>query len=137
MIQLSREEKLQLMPSLNWDYLDAHEEMLEVIEGRLESSGAFNREKLFVRSLERLTWYSLIGLWGVEEVKKLYTPEVANRIWPKSLKGRYDFTIAILRGETLPSARWGDEHYKEMRYTFFSDRWYSVKQSVLPPSVFG
>jgi hypothetical protein len=53
MIAISHEEKLRLMGSLNWDYLDKPEDMLAVIEGRLESSGAFNREKLFIRSLER------------------------------------------------------------------------------------
>jgi hypothetical protein len=37
------------MRSLNWDYLETHEDMLAVIEGSLESSGAFTQDKLFVR----------------------------------------------------------------------------------------
>ena len=53
-MNLSHEEKLELMSNLNWDYLDTHEDMLLVIEGKKESSGAFTRDKLFVRSLERL-----------------------------------------------------------------------------------
>ncbi|MDR2718082.1 MAG: hypothetical protein LBB89_08470 [Treponema sp.] len=64
MLNLSHEEKLKLMGNLNWDYLDAHEDMLAVIEGRLESSGAFNREKLFVRSLERIPWHYVTALCG-------------------------------------------------------------------------
>ena len=86
MKELSYKEKLELMGSLNWDYLDKPEDMLAVIEGRLETSGAFNREKLFVRSLERLTWYSILGLWGLEAIKELYTPELAKRLWPKERK---------------------------------------------------
>ena len=35
MLDLSYKEKLELMGSLNWDYLDRHEDMLAVIEGRL------------------------------------------------------------------------------------------------------
>jgi hypothetical protein len=112
------------MHSLNWDYLDKPEDMLAVIEGSLASSGAFTREKLFVRSLERLSWYRIIGLWGVEEIKKLYTPELAGRIWPKDLRWRYDFALAILRREPVSVTRWGDEHYKQMRDTIFSNRWY-------------
>ena len=46
MLNLSREDKLKLMRNLNWDYLDTHEDMLSVIEGNMESSGAFNRDKL-------------------------------------------------------------------------------------------
>jgi hypothetical protein len=123
-ITLTRDEKLDLMGSLNWDYLDKPEDMLAVIEGQLDSSGAFNRDKLFVRSLERLSWYSIIGLWGLETVKRLYRPELAGRIWPKSLRERYDFAFALLRREPLPPARWGDEHYQQMRHTIFSNRWY-------------
>jgi len=127
MMKLSYEEKLKLMSSLNWDYLDKHEDMLAVIEGRLVSSGAFTRDKLFVRSLERLTWYTIIGLWGVEAIKELYTPETAGRIWPKDLRKRYDFALAVLRREPLPPARWGDEYYKQMWHPFLSNRWYSAK----------
>jgi hypothetical protein len=81
------------MNSLNWDYTDTPEDMLAVIEGKLESSGAFNQEKLLVRSFERLSWYPIIELWGVEAIKKLYTPELARRIWPQSLRWRYDFAL--------------------------------------------
>ena len=114
------------MGSLNWDYLDTHEDMLAVIEGRLQSSGSFTRDKLFVRSMERLCWYYFIGLWGVEAVKELYTPELAGRIWPRELRKRYDFAIRILRKEPLPPARWGDEYYKQMWHPVFSNRWYSA-----------
>jgi hypothetical protein len=111
---LSIEEKLHLMRSLNWDYLDKHEDMLAVIEGRLESSGAFNREKLFVRSLERLPWHYVTALWGIEKIKELYTPEIASRIWPKERRYHFDFALKVLRGEPLPRTRWGDEHFKQM-----------------------
>ena len=131
MTPLTHEEKLKLMKSLNWDYLDTAEDMLAVIEGRLETSGAFNREKLFVRSMERLRWYFFIGLWGVETIKEMYTPKLAGRIWPKERKKDYDFAIGILRKEPLPPARWGDEYYKQMWLPIFSDRWYSSKPSIL------
>jgi hypothetical protein len=131
MITLTQKEKIELMPSLNWDYLDSHEDMLAVIEGQLESSGAFNREKLFVRSMERLTWYSFVGLWGIDAIKELYTPALAGRIWPKELRQRYDYAVAVLRRETIPPAGWGDEHYKQMWHPVFSDRWYSFKPGIL------
>jgi hypothetical protein len=122
MIRLSHEEKIKMMRSLNWDYLDKPEDMLAVVEGKKESSGAFNREKLFVRSLERLPWHRFIALWGTETVKNLYTPELAKRIWPKSRRCHYDFALAILRREPVPPAGWGSEYYKSERYRFFSNR---------------
>jgi hypothetical protein len=122
-MKLSYEEKLKLMGNLKWDYLDTHEDMLAVIEGRLKTSGTFTQDKLFVRSLERLPWHYVTALWGAEKIKELYTPEIAKRIWPKDRRYHFDFAIAVLRREPLPTARWGDEHYKQMWRPFFSDRW--------------
>jgi hypothetical protein len=123
---LTNEEKLHLMRILNWDYLDKHEDMIAVIEGRLETSGAFTQDKLFVRSLERLPWHYVTALWGIEKIKELYTPEIAKRIWPKSRRYHFDFALAVLRREPLPFTRWGDEHFKQMWRPVFSNRWYSA-----------
>jgi len=131
MLQLSNEEKLNLMSSLNWDYLDKYEDMLAVIEGKLESSGAFTQDKLFVRSLERLPWHYVTALWGIEKIKELYTPEIASRIWPKDRRYHFDFALAVLRRETLPPSRWGAIYFTTERFRFFSDRGNSIKQSVL------
>jgi len=130
-MHLSYDEKIELMCSLNWDYLDSYEDMLAVIEGRLECSGAFTRDKLFVRSLERLPWHYVTGLWGVETIKDMYTPEIAKRIWPKERRYHFDYALAVLRREPLPPARWGDERFKQMWRPVFSDRWYSFEQGVL------
>ncbi|MCL2185230.1 MAG: hypothetical protein FWB86_05165 [Treponema sp.] len=131
MLKLSHEERLNLMRSLNWDYLDKHEDMLEVIEGKRETSGAFTRDKLFVRSLERLPWHYVTALWGIETIKELYTPEIARRIWPKDRRYHFDFALAVLRREPLPPSRWGTTYFISERNRFFSDRGYSSKPGVL------
>ena len=122
MLTQNHDEKLQLMRSLNWDYLDKYEDMLAVIEGRLETSGAFTQDKLFIRSLERLPWHYVVALWGVEAIKQLYTPEIARRIWPKSRRSHFDFALAVLRREAVSPPGWGAEYFKSQRYKFFSDR---------------
>ena len=124
MYTLTREEKLKLMSTLNWDYLDKHEDMLEVIEGRLETSGAFTRDKLFVRSLERIPWHYIVGLWGIDAIKDLYTTEIAKRIWPKDRRYHFDFAVAILRGEPVSSSGWGTKRPESKRFKFFSNRGY-------------
>jgi uncharacterized protein (UPF0248 family) len=121
---LSHEEKIEMMRSLNWDYNVSPEDMLAVVEGKLESAAGFDQNRIFLRSLERIPWHRVIALWGVDRVKELSTQETAKRIFSKSLKERYDFAIAILRREPVPAARWGDEHYQSLRDTVFSHRWY-------------
>ncbi|MCL2060280.1 MAG: hypothetical protein FWH01_14715, partial [Oscillospiraceae bacterium] len=66
MLDLSYDEKIELMGLLNWDTLDKCEDMLAVIEGHIVRSKAFTRDRLFVRSLERLPWHYVKTLWGVE-----------------------------------------------------------------------
>jgi hypothetical protein len=132
MLRLTYEEKLRLTASLNWDYSDKPEDMLAVVEGRLQSSGALTRDRLFVRSMERLTWYSFVGLWGPEAITELYTPELAGRIWPKERRRHYDFAIGILRGEPVSPPGWGTEYYKSERYRFFSDRRHGAQPSLVP-----
>ena len=66
-LNLSRDEKFALMGSLNWDYLDTAEDMLAVVEDKLETSGAFTHDKLFVRSLERLSWYYEESLYPLQD----------------------------------------------------------------------
>jgi hypothetical protein len=130
---ITREEKLDLMKSLNWYALDTPEEMLAVIEGTSESSGTFDTAKLFVKSLERLRWYSIIGLWGVENIKKLYTEDLANRIWPKSRRKEYDIAIGLLREDAIPTPRWGDGTLEQTWGSLLSNRWHCSEQRLFPP----
>ena len=122
MLKLSHEEKIELMRSLNWDSLDDCEAMLAVVEGQSVNSEAFTRERLFIRSLERLPWHYVTALWGIDAIKELYTPENASRIWPKERRRHFDFALAVLRREPLPDARWGIKYFKSKRHKFFSDR---------------
>ena len=120
---LSREKKLELMRSLNWDYNVGPKDMLSIIEGKLESAAPFDRKFLFARALERLPWHYMIGLWGVEAAMELYTPEIVRRLWPKSRRDMCDFAFAILRGDAVPSTGWGSPRSKELQHTFLSHRW--------------
>ncbi|MDR2702276.1 MAG: hypothetical protein LBB72_07585 [Spirochaetaceae bacterium] len=125
-MKLSREEKLELMRSLNWDYNVTPEDMLAVIEGKIEKVGPFDKTFLFVRSLERLPWHYMISLWGVETAKELYTPEAAGRLWPKSIRSNYDFAFGILRREPVSLAEWGSPRSRDLQRTFLSHRWHSA-----------
>ena len=69
MLDLSYNEKIELMGLLNWDTQDKYEDMLAVIEGTLDNSGIFTKDKLFIRSLERLPWHYITALWGVNTNK--------------------------------------------------------------------
>jgi len=131
MLDLTHEEKIEIMNALNWDTLDSGEDMLAVVNGLKEKSASFTRDKLFVRSLERLPWHYITALWGIEAIKELYNPENASRIWPKERRKHFDFALAVLRREPLPPTRWGAKYFTSKRHRFFSDRGNGIKPGVL------
>ena len=123
---LTREEKLKMLASLNWDYRVSPEDMLAVAEGKKDKAGPFDRDVLFVRFLERVPWHRLIAFWCVEAVKELYTPELARRLFPRDLRKKYDFALAVLRRESVSAPEWGSERHKQLQNTFLSHRRYGA-----------
>ncbi|GHV84386.1 hypothetical protein AGMMS50212_17260 [Spirochaetia bacterium] len=122
MVALTHEEKLDLMSALNWDYKTSYQDMLDVVEGRRDLAGDFDRKKLFVRSLERLRWRAVVGLWGIEKMDEMYTPEIRRRIWPPSRREDYDITFSLLRGAAIPITGCSPGFFPSDRYRFFSNR---------------
>lgn len=127
----SRETKLEILKGLNWDYNVSPEDMLAVVEGEKEEAGPFDRTRIFVRSLERLPWHRIVGLWGWDRAEKMLVPETIKRVWMKGRRDHIERLAAILRGETLPPAEWSDEMRGKLRNTVFSHRWYRTQSRVL------
>ncbi|GHV84477.1 hypothetical protein AGMMS50230_00850 [Spirochaetia bacterium] len=120
---LSYEEKIEMMKSLNWDTTSPPEDMLAVVEGRLEKTGGFDQERLFLRCLGRVPWHRLVALWGVEKIKELYTPKITRALFPRELRIQYDFALAVLRREPVSAPGWGSEYHKQLQHAFLSNRW--------------
>jgi hypothetical protein len=135
-MELSIEKKINLMKNLNWDYQTSLEDMLDVVEGRLQCAGVFDRNTLFTRCLERLPWHYVVALWGIDNMKQLYTEEVRNRIWPIDRRETFDVAFRILRGNTVPVSGWGSERSQRLRRTFLSDRWNRLEPGILQSQVF-
>ncbi|MDR1975021.1 MAG: hypothetical protein LBQ31_10220 [Bacteroidales bacterium] len=119
----SNTAKIELVKSLNWDYNISAEDILDVVENRKIKAGAFDKESIFLRSLERLNWSDIITLWDMEDMKNLYTSELSSKLFPRSLKQKYDITFSILRKHPVPFAGWGSERARKMQNTFLSHRW--------------
>ncbi|MDR1785652.1 MAG: hypothetical protein LBR23_04215 [Spirochaetaceae bacterium] len=124
-MDLTREEKLELLRGVNWDTPDTPEAMLDVVEGRAPRSLGFERWRLFQRTLERLNWYDFFQLWGPEQIKELYTPELLRTV-RRELRGRFDYAVSVLRGEPVPLAGWGSERCQSLQRTFLSNRRYGA-----------
>ena len=127
---LSVTEKLNLIEKLNWDYNISAEDILAVIENRLEQVGAFNRDNLFARSLETFLWEDLVNLWGLDNCVRLYTGKIRRMIFDRMLKEEYDAVFAILRGDPLPIAGQSTEDVERLRSALLFNRRIRCKQRI-------
>lgn len=107
-----------------WDYDVDPDELFEVITGKREKAGPFDAERIFVRMLERLSWYELIELLGLEFIKNHLSKDVIRKIRFKALRGRYETIRKVLSGDPLSFSGWDHEYREKIKYTLLSNRWY-------------
>lgn len=107
-----------------WDYDVDPDELFEVITGKREKSGPFDAERIFVRMLERLSWYELIELLGLEFIKNHLSEDIIRKIRFKALRGRYETIRKVLSGDPLSFSGWDHEYREKIKHTLLSNRWY-------------
>ena len=121
---MSRHERYELVKALNWDYQVNPEDLLAVVEGKIPNAGPFYAERLLVRSLERLTWYAVLNLWGLDRLLEIYKPGLLRRIRSSELRRRYEFLFRLLRNEPVSPPGWSAEMRRRIQRGILSHRWY-------------
>ena len=121
---MDKEEKTAIIKGLFWDYKIKPEAYLWIAEHPDEAARK-DLQHFFIKAFERLRWHDLLGIFGIETVKKLLTEETRRGL-RKEARGRYDSACAILRGEPLPTAKQDIEGRKRALKPFLSDRWYGA-----------
>jgi len=110
-----------------WDYNCDPDELFEVISGKRAKAGPFDLKRLFVRMLERLSWYELIELFGMEYIRENLTQEIVGKIRFKTLRGRYETVRKVLSGNPVSFSGWDHEYREQIKHTLLSNRWYRAQ----------
>jgi hypothetical protein len=117
----------QLLRPFFWDYdLDPYE-VFEVVMSERERVGSFTRETALIRLFERLSWYDILQLFGVEHVTALLTKELIRNIRFPELRERYELVRKILHGEPVSFSGWSPEYRQKIQRTLLSHRWYRTQ----------
>ena len=127
-----RERISRLMKHILWDYDIDPYELYEVVIGKRERVGHFDRERVFQRMLERLSWYDLLDLLGVDALRERLVPEAIARIRRPDVRERYEHIRRILHKEAVPLSGWDPEYREKVRHTLLSHRWYRAEQALVP-----
>ena len=133
--KLSCEEKKKLLEGINWDYLDTEEDILDVVEGKKKSSGAFTEQTLFARCLECFTWQNVVNLWTLERCDSLYDSKVRKMIFDKFIREEYDKVFGLLRTGSLPHTGRSPEDLEKLRSTLLFNRRNRCKQRVFKSQI--
>ena len=124
---MEKAEIQKLLQPIVWDYHIVPYELYEVAIGQKEHVGWFTQERALIRILERLSWYDLVNLFGIDKLTKLLTKEIISQIRFKTLQEKYEFARKVLQGEPVSFSGWNPEYREKIRHTLLSNRWYRTQ----------
>ncbi len=116
--------KEKIYRQLMWDYNISPEEVDKLVKGETEFAGHYDINRLFIKMLNNLSWYEIIEIFQIDEIKLLLTDEIINKIRFKSIQDNYARLKRLLRNETVSSAKWGSANDEQPTYPILSNRWY-------------
>jgi len=128
--QLDKKEITAALDGIVWDYKADPDELYEVLTGQRLKAGPFTLDRLLVRMLERLSWYELIDLLGLEYLRQHLTAEIIAKIRFKTLRGRYERVSQFLSGHPVSLSGWDPEYREEIKHTLLSNRWNGAQQAL-------
>jgi len=110
-----------------WDYDVDADELCAFLAGEKKEFHHFTREMLYVRILERLSWYEILESLPISVIKRMLNPETISMLRSESMRRKYDYAARILHNQALPPSRWDHRNREKAEYPLLSDRWYSIK----------
>ncbi len=127
-MKMTREDKLKTIAGIYWDYHIDPEEYLGILEGTHPDHGPWlNRDKIVIRMLERLYWYTLVDFFGMDGLKEVITPVVIVRLRFPFMRRKYEYIRKVLHGEPVSDSGWGNKGDERYSYPLLSNRWYRAQ----------
>ena len=119
-----RDEMRKLLKPIVWDYDIDPAAFYEIAAGVRDRIGGITREKALIRMFERLSWYDLVAIFGVDGLKELLLEDFIGKVRPKMLRERYEIARQLLHRETISVSGWDPEYREKIQSTLLSNRWY-------------
>lgn len=117
------EKKYSLLKSIFWDYNTELLPLHKIIERDLKSIDEYELQLILKRMLERLSWYDLLDVLGIDLLKEIITPALIGKLRNKDFRDRYERIRRILFKESLPFSGWDPQYRKRIESTVLSHRW--------------
>lgn len=99
------EEKKKYLKKAFWDRQISGDDLLAILEKRMETSHDVTLPKLYVRLMETFSWYKLLELVPRTQLMELVSSDNIQKIRFNTLKSRYQNVARILYSSTLSASR--------------------------------
>ena len=93
---MTRDQKIELMKGLMWDYNIPPDHCLEVLEGNRKTAGHYNEETLFRKLLESYPWFTILKMLPVKRISELLSEKIIQLLRFKSIRTSYEFVRSRL-----------------------------------------
>ena len=120
------EEKHIILKRIFWDYNINLLNLDKIAALQLDEIDRYELDMIINRMLERLSWFDLLDILGVDLLKKILASGSINRLRSNELKDRYERIRRILFKEPLPLSGWDTEYIKRIKTTLLSNRLYAA-----------
>jgi hypothetical protein len=87
-----------------WDVDANPETVLRVIDGTSTVSGSLDRAAIYAKLLGSYSWYTLLRIIPSDHLTEALSEDVLRRVWPISLRKRYEYARELLSGSALSTA---------------------------------
>ena len=121
-IYMTRKEKYGTLKKIFWDYNVEFLPLDNFIKMETDDIDEYVYNLVVTRMLERLNWYDIIDILGIEQLKKILSQDTIKRLRSNELKERYERIRRILFKEPLSLSGWDPEYIKRIRTTLLSYR---------------
>ena len=122
---MSIEEKYNTLKKIFWDYNIDLLPLNNIVTMQFDAIDKYDLDLIINRMLERLGWFDLLDILGVDLLKKILISDSINRLRSKELRDRYERIRRILCKEPLPISGWDTEYIQRIKTTLLSNRWYA------------
>ena len=122
---------ISLLKPIIWDYRLDPLDFYRIALGQQAGQGWFTQEWALRRLLERLNWYDLIDLFGLDFLKVHLTPQLVAKLRIKELRHRYEIARCLLNQQPLPLSGWDSQTRQRCQDAVLSNRWYRSRSFLL------
>ena len=100
---MTREERYKIFRQVIWDYNISAEDVDNMLLGRSETAGHYDKQAILVKLLESFSWFTVVKLFSPEDLRQLLSDDVIRRLRFKSLRKKYEFVQKRLQ-QIVPAA---------------------------------